>query len=165
MPIRLLVRRCRSSVLTTSIYKMPVGIPKTNIGGFMKPLSAQNLSDISELGLDNITNPAGTVTATTFATTQPTTFIYDSRDETVNDGTLFLGVSGNQLNLTSGSTTVSAVSGGYTGAVYYVTNKNAVDVTVENNSKIFVRAGANLLLGTNQSCQMVCLSSDAVSVF
>jgi hypothetical protein len=160
MSIRLLVRRCRSSVLI-----MSVGIPKTNIGGFMKPLSAQNLSDISELGLDNIINPAGTVVATTFATTQPTTFIYDSREVSLSASTLFLGVSGNHLSLTSGSTTVSAVSGGYAGAVYYVTNKSAVDVTVQNNSKIFVRAGANLLLGTNQSCQMVCLSSDAVSVF
>lgn len=130
----------------------------------MKPLSAVNISDITEIGKDNITNPSGTLVGTSFSTVQPSTFIYDARDEELVDGTLTLSVSGNVLQVTSGST-LSAVSDGYAGAVFYVVNKTVSDITVTNNSKIFVRAGANLLLGPNQSCQMICLSSDAVSVF
>lgn len=139
---------------------------RVNIGGFMKPLSANSLADITDVGKDNITNTEGVMSGSSFATLGPVTYIYDVLNTGINTvGTLTLGVSGNILQLTTGTTLLTAVSGGNLGTPYYVVNKVGSDVTIQNNSKIFVRAGVNLLLGNNQACQMICLSSDAVTVF
>lgn len=105
-----------------------------------------------------------TLTVGSLATAAPVAWALDSvQTAAAAGGTLTLPNNANVLRITA-TTTISAIANGRLGAFYFVINESGGNLQLTHSANLTVRGAANLTLGTNQTCTILCRTATTASV-
>lgn len=107
---------------------------------------------------------SGTLTSGNYLTSSPSIFIQDVASVALAGNNLALPPNVNVIKLT-GTGSLSTITGGIVGASYTVQNKTGSALTITNGASTLVcRGGANITLGVDQVCLLVCETSTKASI-
>ena len=107
----------------------------------------------------------GSLTIGGYVTSQPSLFVQDVVSVALVSNALALPSNANVIYLT-GTGPLTTITGGTIGATYTIQNKTGARLTVTHGTSTLVCQGAaDITLGVDQSCQLVCENATKASVY